>query len=159
MTNARIFFAGIGTTILLIGAGFGGGLLMAKTTMEPAAPSRITAADRLPPARVILPASVEAAPAPIPRAAPIEAAQAPTPQLQAGVVPATDISARAEKDKEAERAEKKKAEAADREQRKRAAERKARREAVRLAKERQERAPIMAFGGDEQPRMTNLFGN
>ena len=164
MTNARIFFAGVGTTVLLIGAGFGGGLMMAKTAMEPAAPSRTTAAERLPPARVIIPASVEPAPAPTPRAAP-EAAQAPAPQLQANTVPETEISARAERDKEAERAEKKKAEAAERERRKRVAERKARRDAVRLAKQRQdqqeqqERAPIMAFGGDEQPRTTNFFGN
>jgi len=49
--------------------------------------------------------------------------------------------------------------------RKRVAERKARRDAVRLAKQRQEqqeqqeRAPIVAFGGDEQPRMNNFFGN
>ena len=162
MSNARIFFAGVGTTILLIGSGFGGGLMMAKTAMEPAAPSRMTTADRLPPARVILPASAEAAPAPTPAAPPVEAAPVPTTQLQANVVPSTDISARAERDKEAERAEKKKAEAAEREQRRRVAERKARREAGRLAKQRHEqqaRAPVLAFGGDEQPRMTSFFGN
>jgi len=159
MTNARIFFAGVATTILLIGVGFGGGLMMAKTTMEPAAPSRTTAAERLPPARVIIPASVEAAPAPTPPAAPMETAQTPTPQLQANKGPETNISAPSERDKEAERAEKKKADAAEREHRKRVAERKARREAARLAKQQQERAPIMAFDGDEPPRMTNFFGN
>jgi len=164
MTNARIFFAGVGTAILLIGAGFGGGLMMAKTTMQSTRPSRTMAADRLPPVRVILPASAEAAPpsASAPAAEAVPAASAPDEQNK---VRATDISARAEKDKDAERAEKKKSEAAEREHRKRVADRKAKREAARLAKQRQQqqnqqdRAPVMAFGDDEQPRMTGLFGN
>ena len=29
-SNARIFLAGVGTTFIILGAGFGGGLLMAK---------------------------------------------------------------------------------------------------------------------------------
>jgi hypothetical protein len=165
MSNARIFFAGVGTTILLIGAGFGGGLMMAKTAMEPAPQTRATAADRLPPARVVLPASSEAATTPPQPEAAVPAAL-PQQQAQPPITSATDLSARAEKDNEAERAERRKAEAAEREQRRRLAERKAKREATRLAKQRQdqqqqnpqERAPIIAFGGDEQPR-SGFFGN
>jgi len=164
MTNARIFFAGVGTTILLIGAGFGGGLMLAKSTMQSTPPSRTMAADRLPPVRVILPASAEAAP-PSASAPAAEAVPAASASDEQNTVHATDMSARAEKDKDAERAEQKKSEAAERAHRKRAAEQRAKREAARLAKQRQEqrnqqeRAPVMAFGGDEQPRMTGLFGN
>jgi hypothetical protein len=168
MSNARIFFAGVATTILLIGAGFGGGLMMAKTAMEPAPQTRATAADRLPPARVVLPPSSEAATTPPPVTEGAVPTALPQQQAQPQFISATDLSARAEKG-EAERAEKRKAEAAEREQRRRLAERKAKREAARLVKQRQdqqqknaspqERAPVMAFGGDEQPKMGGFFGN
>jgi hypothetical protein len=161
MSNARVFFAGVATTIFLIGAGFGGGLMMGKTAMEPTPPSRTIAADRLPSVRVILPASAEAAPSPTPAPAP-EAVLAFSATDEHNTVPATDLSARA--DKEAERIEKKKAEAVEREHRKRAGERKTKREGARLRqrhdqRNQPERAPIMAFGGDEQPRTTSVFGN
>ena len=93
----------------------------------------------------------------------------PQQQAQPPITSATDLSAGGEKDREVERAEKRKAEAAEREQRRRLADRKAKREAARLAKQRQdqqqqnaspqERAPIMAFGTDEQPKMGGFFGN
>ena len=168
MSNAHIFFAGVGTTILLIGAGFSGGLMVAKTAMEPAPQTRAAAPDRLPPARVVLPASSEAPTTPPPPvtegAGP---AALPQQQAQPPIISATE-SARA-KDREVEHAEKRKAEAAEREQRRRLVDRKAKREAARLAKQRQdqqqqnaspqERAPIMAFGTDEQPKMGGFFGN
>ena len=166
MSNARIFFAGVGTTILLIGAGFGGGLMLAHTAMEPAPQVRTNAADQLPPARVVLPVSSEPAPPP-----PSEAAAVPAPlpqQAQPRAVFTTEAAAQSEKENEqADRAERRKTEAAERHQRRRAAaERKARREAARLAKQRQEqqqetysteRPPIMAFGGES--RTAGFFGN
>ena len=33
-SNLRIFFAGVGTTFILLGVGFGGGLMMAKSALE-----------------------------------------------------------------------------------------------------------------------------
>ena len=33
-SNVRIFFAGVGTTFILLGVGFGGGLMMAKSALE-----------------------------------------------------------------------------------------------------------------------------
>ena len=37
-SNARIFFAGVGTTFLILGVGFGGGLILASSTLkQPAA--------------------------------------------------------------------------------------------------------------------------
>ncbi|WP_338829948.1 hypothetical protein [Bradyrhizobium sp. 27S5] len=165
MPNTRIFFAGVGATILLIGTGFGGGLMMAKTVTEPTQQTRATAADRLPPARVILPASSESALPPT-IAVPVAV---PQQQPQAHIIPATDASARGEKDNATGRAEKHKAILAERDQHRRLAERRAKREAVRLAKQRrdqlqqdahpQEQAPIMAFGGDEQPKTAGFFGN
>ena len=33
-SNFRIFFAGVGTTFIILGVGFGGGLMMAKSALE-----------------------------------------------------------------------------------------------------------------------------
>jgi len=169
MSNTRIFFAGVGTTFLLIGAGFGSGLMFAKTAMDPAAQTRITAADKLPPVRVILPASAEPAPSPLQLATPA-ADPVPGPQRSPQVIPVSEVEAQAvEKDRHAERAEQRKAEAAERDRRKRTAERKARREAARAQQlqeqqqqdaRRQARPGIMAFGGDDEPSKTGgFFGN
>jgi hypothetical protein len=161
MSNGRIFFAGVAATVLLLGAGFGGGLMLARTAMEPVPQNRVAASDHLPPARVILPPSAQAAPAPT-----IEAAvppPAPSPQLEARaqVVPAKDVEVQsqpADKDKQADRAEQRKAEVAERERRRRYAERNARREAARA---RQEQPPgMMTFSASEQqPSSRGFFGN
>ena len=157
-TRAPTFFAGVGTTIVILAAGFGGGLMMARTTLEPnVAASGRSVTDRLPPARVVLSASAEAAPreaqvaaVPVPEAAP------PAPLLvQTHDVQAT-VEKEKEKDKQAERAERRKAEADERERRKRVAARRATREAARMAKQQeQQQRPqqpgIMAFD-DAQPR-------
>ena len=178
MSNARMFFAGIGTTILLIGTGFGGGLMLARTAMEPVPPSRETAADRLQPVRIILPASAEAAPRPAPPdtkpvvpnpSPPVEHAQ---PDVSPPVEVRTEkdkTAERAEKEKLAERAAQRKAEAEERERRRRYADRKARREAARLKQQhdqqqqdaaRQDRPGILAFGADEhRDGPGGLFGN
>ena len=59
-SSARIFFAGVGTTFLILGAGFGGGLLMANSALkeptgyqakakaEPSAPLRESSSRLLP---------------------------------------------------------------------------------------------------------------
>jgi hypothetical protein len=160
MSNARIFFAGMGTSVLLLGMGFGSGLMLARTATEPVTQNRATTADRLPPARVVLPASAEAAPARL----------APGETLVATGVSAPQSQERqsTERDRQAERAEKKKPEAEERDRRRRYAERKARREAAR-AKQQQEQQyearrlqpNIVAFGGnEEQSRVEgSSFGN
>ena len=167
-------FAGIGTTILLIGTGFGGGLMLARTAMEPVPPSRETAADRLQPVRLILPASAEAAPPPATKPA-IPNSSPPVEDAQMQVPPPAEVrtekekpAERAENDKQAERAAQRKAEAEEREHRRRHAERRARREAARLKQQRdqqqdaarQDRPGIMAFGAAEhQDGPGGLFGN
>jgi type IV secretory pathway VirB10-like protein len=175
MSNARIFFAGMGISVLLLGVGFGSGLMLASTAMQPVTQNRATAADRLPPARVVLPASAEAASARL-APAPVEtlvATGVSTPQSQERpqLAPARDVQAQSqstERDKQAERAEKKKPEAEERDRRRRYAERKARREAARAKQQpeqqyeaRRLQPNIVAFGGnEEQSRIeASSFGN
>jgi len=100
MSNARTFFAGMGTSVLLLGAGFGGGLMLARTAVEPVTQNRATAADRLPSARVILPASAEPAPARL-ASSPVEtlvATGVPTQQSQEGaeIARARDVQAQSQ---------------------------------------------------------------
>jgi hypothetical protein len=169
MSNARIFFAGMGTTVLLLGAGFSGGLMLASTAIDSLPQNKATAADRLQPARVVLPATTEAAPAPAqPAAAPESAANSKQP-AQAQNLPAKEMQAAAEKDQQSERAEQRRAEYAERERHGRFAERKARRDAARLKQQRdqqqQETRPlarpgIMALDFDEDHRRPGgFFGN
>jgi len=153
----------MGTSVLLLGVGFGGGLMLARTAVEPVTQNRATAADRLPSVRVVLPASAEAAPARL-ASPPVETLVAtgiPTQQSQEGaqLAHARDVQAQSqstEREKPAERAEKKKPEAEERDRRRRHAERNARREAAR-AKQQQEQydarrlqSNLMAFGGVEE---------
>lgn len=159
-SNARVFFAGVGTTFFILAIGFSGGLMLAKSAMEPTA-SAPSIADRLPPARIILPASAEAA---TPSPSPVEAI--PPSQPPTSPVPVKEAQPAPEKDKQVERAERRKAEAEERARRKKYAERKARREAARLAiqqkEQHQARQPgILAFGGDadQSSGAANFFGN
>jgi hypothetical protein len=152
-SNARLFFAGVGTTFVILAIGFGGGLMLAKTSMEPTAPSR-PVADRLPPVRVILPASAEAA---TPPEVPVRTVTAPEPPPQP-VTPPQEQQA-AERDRQGlERAERRKAQAEERARRKKYAERKARREAAGLVMHQQE-PPILAFGEDQPRGGRGFFGN
>jgi outer membrane biosynthesis protein TonB len=85
-STERIFFAGVATTVLLIGAGFGGGVLLGKAAVD--APQKLTqrvaSLDSLPPpAKVILPDMAAAA------------ATAPAVQL-AAAIPNTPPQAKAE---------------------------------------------------------------
>jgi hypothetical protein len=164
MTNAKIFFAGVGTTFVILALGFGGGLLMARTTLDPHSSDPHTsglqarAPDRSTPSiRVILPASNEPAAAPQTL---LTQAEAPPPQVEQKPSP-TDVAEKADTDK-AKRREQRKAE--DQQRRKRVAERKATREATRIARQQREgkaQPGLLAFGGDEPARQGGfgLFGN
>jgi hypothetical protein len=158
-SSARIFFAGIGTTFLIIGAGFGGGLMFAKSALHDTPAQTRASSQPIDPVRVILPT-------------PAEASQAPQPSTAVPVqsVPTAESTADAKvPEKQVEKVDTRKAEAEERERKKRYAERKAREIAAARAKQQieakqqveQARAPqpgIMAFGGDE-PRPVGLFGN
>lgn len=177
-SSAHIFFAGVGTTFFILAVGFGGGLMLARTAMEPAAPSP-SLADRLPPARIILPASAEAAtPSRQPGDARAVADEGRATQQQvphqavapseapAPTAPVKEAQQAPEKDKQAERAERRKAEAEELARRRKYAERKARREAARLATQQEQQLSrqqpgILAFGrDDDQSRGAGtLFGN
>lgn len=155
-SNTRAFFAGIGTTFVILAIGFGGGLLLANNVMEPT-PS-VAAQSTLPtPARIILPASAEAAQPPQPSTA----APEPAPQ----VIPTKAIQQPVEQSEPAKRAEQRKADSQQHVRRKKLAERKAKREATRLAIQQQEqhyqRPGIMASGGDnyQQGFGGGFFGN
>jgi hypothetical protein len=61
-TNTGAFFVGVGTTFAILAFGFGGGLMMARTAMEPRAELHAQVPqETAPPVRVILPASSEPA--------------------------------------------------------------------------------------------------
>jgi len=151
-SNARIFFAGVGTTFVILCAGFGGGLLMAKSALKDPVGHQARATPEPPlPVRVILPTSAEAAQAPQP------------PQKSSQQVEAIAEPVRAaQPEMRVEKTDTKKASAEVRERRKRYAERKSRREAARarqqLQPREQEGTPVLAFGGDDIGRPM-LFGN
>jgi hypothetical protein len=164
-TKAGIFFAGVGTTFVILGAGFGGGLLMANSALQEAPTYQARVAPSAPlPVRVILPSTAEAAQPPQPPVQQVAAAtpEPAPPQLQ----PAVDSQAAAER--QVDKTDTKKAEAEEKERRKRYAERKAKRQAAERARRQQQQvvqgerrdAPVMAFGGDEPAsRQISLFGN
>ena len=161
-SNLRIFFAGVGTTFILLGVGFGGGLMMAKSALEEPTGDRPRASSELPPARVILPSTTEAA---LPRQNPKEqqlvAASpetAPKPEAQ----PAKEV-VQAPVQQQVYKVDTQKTKAEERARRKRVAERKAKWLAAEKAKQQhiepdeRSRGAVMAFGGDE-PRQSGGFG-
>jgi outer membrane biosynthesis protein TonB len=157
-TNARIFFAGVGTTFIILGIGFGGGLFMANSALkEPAGYRARAKAEPSSPVRVVLPSSAEAAQAPAP------SRPSQTLPQAAAVEPPSEQAKAAPPEKHVEKIDTRKAEADARERRKRYAERKAKREAVRARQQMEPRervdAPVMAFGGDETQRGFGFFGN
>jgi type IV secretory pathway VirB10-like protein len=160
-SNAGTFFAGVGTTFIILGAGFGGGLMMAKSALnQPTGYQTRASAEPPTPVRVILPSSAEAAQPPQPSQQ-IDAPPQPPPQMK----PVKEAQPSVEK--QVDKMDTRKAEAEQRERRKRYAERKAKRQAERLKRQQQieqgERleAPILAFGGDERRQSGGLgfFGN
>ena len=61
-SNAGIFLAGVGTTFMILGAGFVGGLMMATSALkEPTEYQKRASAEPPSPARIILPSTAEAA--------------------------------------------------------------------------------------------------
>jgi type IV secretory pathway VirB10-like protein len=156
-SNVAVFFAGVGTTFIILGAGFGGGLMMATSALkEPTGYQNRGSPEPPSPARVILPSTAEAAQPPQPSQQ-IATAPEPPPPLQ------PVKGAQAPVEKQVENVDARKAEAEQRERRKRYADRKAKLNAERAKRQRQieqgeqEEAPIMAFGGDE-PRRSGGFG-
>ena len=156
VSMARIFFAGVATSALLVGVGFCGGILLGQAAIEPVHPTKMdqfrTAKRSLPTARVILPAPMEIAiDPPATSSAPFVQAANPiasepqktSPEDQPRVASEKASQARMQDMKNAERAEqmakveRKKAEATDqrrkaaeRDRHRRYAERKARQEAA-----------------------------
>jgi len=157
-SNGRVFFAGVGTTFVILAIGFGGGLMLAKSAVEPSA-ERQSTANVLPPARVILPASA------VPATPPQPPGQIAEPENSPRAITSQDAPQAIQMYKQTERAQRRKARAE--EQRKKLAERKARREAARMAIQQQERQQrqrqqvgIVAFGPDEDARgIGGFFGN
>jgi len=160
-SNVRIFFAGVGTTFILLGVGFGGGLMMAKSALEEPTGDRSRASSELPPARVILPSTTEAAlPPQTPKEQQVVAASSePAPQPQAQ--PAKEV-VQALVQQQVDKVDTQKAKAEERARRKRVADRKAKRLAEKAMHQHVEpdersRGAVMAFGSDE-PRQSGGFG-
>jgi hypothetical protein len=158
-SNARIFFAGIGTTFVILALGFGGGLMLASSTLPDPAGRSPSASERLSPVRVVLPTSAEPA-------------RPPQPTLPSPAVPESEPKAQQAKEapapveRQVEATITRKDEAGKREHRSRSAERRIKKLAAARARQqlfeqqRRAREPgIMAFGGDEQPRISGFFGN
>jgi outer membrane biosynthesis protein TonB len=155
-SKTRIFFAGVGTTFVILAAGFGGGLMIAKTALKEPSSYQARANSDVSPARMILPTTAEAAQPPQPGSS----VPNPEPEVHPQLVPAKNVQVPAEK--QVERVDTRKAEAEERERRRRYAERKAKKLAAAHARQQMEQAgreqqpkepSIMAFGGDE-PRVT-----
>jgi hypothetical protein len=151
-TTTGAFFVGVGTTFAILAMGFGGGLMITKTAVEPRAEQQARAPrESSQPVRVILPASAEPAQPP-----------QPSTTIAAPPPPASSIREASVPEKTLEKVATRKADAEERE-RKRYAERKARRLAERAKRKQQmeqgehRNQPVMAFGGDE-PRQSGSFG-
>jgi type IV secretory pathway VirB10-like protein len=155
-STARIFFAGVGTTFLIIGVGFSGGLLMANAPSKEQFNYQAKAKADPSPIRVILPTSAEAAQPPQP-SAPVQAAAAEPVPEPIQVLPA---------EKSVETIDTKKAERQERDRRKRIAEQRAKRQMPRVRQRQQLYAShelrVTAFDSAE-PRQQDVsfsvFGN
>lgn len=151
-TNTSTFFAGVGTTFVVLALGFSGGMILTRTIAGPP-PEQHARAPRDPSMRVILPASAE--PAQPPQLSPMISETAPPSPTQSPVketvLPETTV----------QKVDTRKAE--ERERRKQSAERKAKRLADRAKRQQQfelsqgHEAPIVAFDGNE-PRQSGGFG-
>lgn len=160
-TGAGAFFAGIGTTFVILAAGFGGGLLTARSALnEPSGLQHRSIGEAPPPVRVVLPSSAEAA-QPSPQLAQRQTSAQPT-EMPPAPEPAKQVQLPVEK--QVEKAETRKADAEDRDRKRRYTERKARRAAEARARRDQQRAPqpeapVMAFGGDSSSQYGGWSGN
>ena len=160
-SKARIFFAGVGTTFVILAVGFGGGLVMTKSALkEPAGYQARANTDSITPVRVVLSASAEAAQLPLPSAAAV-ATPEPQPQVQPSV---KEVQAPVEK--QVEKVDTRKAEAEERRRRRHYAEHRAKKIAAARARQQLESQTrerpepgIVAFGGDERRLGGGIFGN
>jgi type IV secretory pathway VirB10-like protein len=160
-SKMRIFFAGVGTTFVILAVGFGGGSIMTKSALtEPTSYQARANTESITPVRVILPASAEAALPPLPSAAAVVVPE-PQPQAQHSV---KEVQAPVEK--QVEKADTRKAEAEERERRRRHAEYRAKKIAAVRARQQQEsqmrersEPGVMAFGGDKPRFGGGFFGN
>jgi len=104
-SNARIFFAGVGTTFVILAIGFGGGLMLAKSALhDPSGQTRANS-EAARGMRVILPASAEPA-LQVTAAVPTEPQAQPAQNVQAPVIEKSVEKAepnKAEKDMKAAR--------------------------------------------------------
>jgi type IV secretory pathway VirB10-like protein len=161
-TSTGAFFAGIGTTFVVLAVGFGGGLMMAKSALKESGGYQTRAAsEALTPVRVILPNSAEAGQPP----------PQPQPQASSPPAPATQTTLQSAKqalapvEKQVEKADTRKSEVEEHERKRRYAERKARRQAEARARQQRERqrpreredAPVVAFSGDSSPRLGDVW--
>jgi type IV secretory pathway VirB10-like protein len=160
-SKAHIFFAGVGTTCVIVAVGFGSGLIITKPTLkEPTGYQARANTESIMPVRIILPASAEAAQAPQPSAVAV-ATPEPQPQVQPSV---KEVQAPVEK--QVEKADTRKAEAEARDRRRRYADRRARKIAAARARQQQEpqmgersEPGPMAYDGDRPRYGGGLFGN
>jgi len=148
-SNATIFFAGVGTTLIILGAGFGSGLFMANSALKEPASVQARAKEEVPaPIRVVLPSSAQAAePKPV-----IQQAEQPAAPTTQGLAPVKEVQTPPDKEKTDKKAD------ADK-RRKRIAERKARRLAARR---NHQEPPVLAYSGDEARSLVtslNFNGN
>jgi type IV secretory pathway VirB10-like protein len=151
-TNTSTFFAGVGTTFVILALGFSGGVMLTRTIAGP--PSEQQArAPKEPSMRVILPASAEPAQPPQPSSTTRETAPPAQPPVKEAVLPEKTVG----------KVDIHKAEAEEGERRKQSAERKAKRLADKAKRQHQielsqgHEAPIVAFGGNES-RQSGGFG-
>jgi hypothetical protein len=152
-SSARIFFAGVGTTFLILGVGFGGGVMMADSAFKNSTTSQAQARIESP-VRVILPTTQAAQPPQSevqPQSQQVTAVAAPlVPVTQ----PLKELGTRTESvDVRKEAVE----------ERRRHAERRAKRQAERTRRQQQvqpsQAATVMAFGREEPQRGLGFFGN
>lgn len=159
-TSAGAFFAGIGTTFVILAVGFGGGLLTARSALnEPSGLQHRSSGEAPTPVRVVLPSSAEAA-QPSPQLAQQQTSDQQT-EMPLPPEPAKQVQP---VEKQVEDAAIRKTDAEDRDRKRRYAERKARRAAEARARRDQQRAPqqeapVMAFGGDNSSRFGGWSGN
>ena len=165
---ARIFFAGVGTTFAILAVGFGGGVLMANSTLSGTSPQKQASSEPLAAARIVYPNSAEptsqvAASVPTkPTSAPQVATQAaadpgipvPAPSLK----PVTPAASASQTQSQIEERSKTRRELRA-ERRQRYAERRALRRQRQLVSPDQREPGIMAFDGDASRPSTGFFGN
>jgi type IV secretory pathway VirB10-like protein len=156
ISNARIFFAGVATTFLILGIGFAGGMMLAASALHDRPAQMRASSESSPAVKVILPVTAEPSLQVPPAAQTPEAPPQvqPVKEVELPIKPAENADAKqdARQSKQDERQLKA--------ERRKQAERKARRIAAARARqqvepEKGQQPGLMAFGNDG----LRLFGN